>query len=157
MIDYSSLKLIHIVSSTILFGTGIDTAFYMLMANRSRDINVLKSTTASVVLADWMFTTPAVIIQPVSGFLLMNELNYSFTSTWFYLVVGLYLFIGMCWIPVVFIQVKLRYYARLAQTWDSLDKTYYKLYKIWLTLGVPAFISVLIIFYLMVFKTSLNL
>lgn len=155
MVDYSTLKLIHIISSTILFGTGIGTAFYMVMANRSHDIQVLKSTTTSVVFADCIFTMPAVIIQPLTGYFLMNELNYSFTSTWFYLVVGLYVFVGVCWVPVVFIQIKLRYYADNARTWDSLDKTYNKLYKTWLTLGVPAFISVLILFYLMVFKPFL--
>ena len=153
--EYSVLKFIHIISSTILFGTGIGTAFNMVMANRSHDIQVLKGTTTSVVFADWIFTTPAVIIQPLTGYLLMNELNYSFTSTWFYLVLGLYVFIGMCWIPVVFIQIKLRYYAHNARTWDSLDKTYNILYKTWLALGVPAFVSVLILFYLMVFKPLL--
>jgi len=70
--EYSFLKLIHIISSTILFGTGIGTAFYMVMANRSHDIQVLKGTTTSVVFADWIFTMPAVIIQPLSGYLLMN-------------------------------------------------------------------------------------
>jgi len=153
--EYSFLKLIHIISSTILFGTGIGTAFYMVMANRSHDIQVLKGTTTSVVFADWIFTTPAVIIQPLTGYLLMNELNYSFTSTWFYLVLGFYVLIGLCWIPVVFIQIKFRYYAHNAKTWDSLDKTYNKLYKTWLILGVPAFMSVLILFYLMVFKPFL--
>ncbi|MCZ6802714.1 MAG: DUF2269 domain-containing protein [Proteobacteria bacterium] len=128
--EYSVLKLIHIISSTILFGTGIGTAFYMVMANRSHDIRVLKSTTTSVVFADWIFTTPAVIIQPLTGYLLMEELNYSFTSSWFYLVFGIYVLIGLCWIPVVFIQIKLRYYAHNAKTWGSLNKTYNKLYKI---------------------------
>jgi len=153
--EYSVLKLIHIISSTILFGTGIGTAFYMVMANRSHDIRVLKSTTTSVVFADWIFTMPAVIIQPLTGYFLMKELNYSFTSSWFYWVLGIYILVGLCWIPVVFIQIKIRNHVYSAQTWQEINKAYNKLYKAWLALGVPAFISVLILFYLMVFKPLL--
>ncbi|MDH3609882.1 MAG: DUF2269 domain-containing protein [Gammaproteobacteria bacterium] len=153
--DYLMLKLIHILSSTILFGTGLGTAFFMVRANISNDIQTLKTTTKSVVLADWVFTTPAVIIQPFTGFLLMKSLNYSFDSLWFYLVVGLYLLTGACWIPVVYIQSKLKDLAQATQNWDNLSEAYFRLYKTWLTLGVPAFVSVLIIFYLMIYKPYL--
>lgn len=150
--DYLTLKLIHLLSSTLLFGTGLGTAFFMLRANVSKDISTLKSTTSSVVLADWLFTTPSVIIQPLSGYYLMKTANFAFDSLWFYLVVGLFTVAGVCWIPVVIIQVKLNAIAQNVYAWDGLDRRYFKLYKIWMGLGVPAFLAVLVLFYLMVFK-----
>lgn len=153
--EYLILKLIHIVSSTILFGTGMGTAFFMVRANLSKDIHTLRTTTTSVVLADWLFTTPTVIIQPLTGYLLMKTLNYSFDSTWFYVVVGLYALAGLCWIPVVFIQLRFKEIAKKADSWNELSNFYHKLYRIWFSLGIPAFISILTIFYLMIFKPYL--
>ena len=150
--DYLTLKLIHIVSSTLLFGTGLGTAFFMVRANISKDIATLQGAATSVVLADWLFTTPSVIIQPLSGYYLMKVANYAFDSIWFYLVVGLFLLAGICWVPVVFIQMKLKAIALSSNTWNDLDGQYFKLYKIWMGLGVPAFLAVLALFYLMVFK-----
>ena len=150
--DYPTLKLIHILSSTLLFGTGLGTAFFMVRANMSKDIRTLQSTSASVVLADWFFTTPSVIIQPLSGYYLMKVANFALDSLWFYLVVGLFLLAGVCWVPVVFIQMKLKTIAQSANNWGELDDQYFKLYQYWITLGVPAFIAVLLLFYLMVFK-----
>ena len=153
--DYLTLKLIHIISSTILFGTGLGTAFFMVRANAHKDIHALKSTTKSVVLADWLFTTPAVIIQPITGFMLMNILNISYSSTWFYLVIGLYVLTGACWIPVVYLQSRLRDIAQITDTWETLPKAYFDQYRLWNLLGFPAFTAVLIIFYLMVYKPYL--
>lgn len=153
--EYLTLKLIHIVSSTLLFGTGLGTAFYMVRAHLSRNIDTLRVTSASVVFADWLFTAPTVIIQPITGFYLMKTLNYSFESTWFYLVVSLYALAGILWIPVVFIQIKLKRYAASAYSWQLLDAKYFKLYKIWFVSGIPAFLSIGIIFTLMVFKPYL--
>ncbi len=153
--EYSILKVLHIVSSTILFGTGLGTAFFMVRANLSYDINTLRSTSSSVVFADWVFTTPAVIIQPVTGFHLMHLLGYPFNSVWFYLVIGLYILIGICWIPVVFMQVKLRDIAHATTNWESLPDTYHRIYRAWFSLGFPAFISVLILYWLMVTKPFL--
>ena len=150
--DYLTLKLIHILSSTLLFGTGLGTAFFMVRANMSKDIRNLQSTATSVVLADWLFTAPSVIIQPLSGYYLMKAANFAFDSLWFYLVVGLFLLAGACWVPVVCIQMKLKTIAQSANNWGGLDDRYFKLYQYWMTLGVPAFIAVLLLFYLMVFK-----
>ena len=152
--SYLTLKLIHIISATLLLGTGMGIAFFMFMAVRTGDIENIRNTSKHVVLADWIFTTPSVIIQLVTGVLLMKVLGYSFTSMWFYLVIGLFFFVGLCWVPVVFIQLKLR---RLAQAESTvvLPVEFKTLFRWWMCLGIPAFISVLIIFYLMVFKPFL--
>ena len=154
--DYMTIKLIHIISSTLLFGTGLGTAFFMVRANATKDLNTIRNTTSTVVLADWLFTTPSVIIQPVTGFYLMHMAQFSFESLWFYLVVGLYLIAGCCWVPVVFIQTRLNKLSARANSWDEISQQYTKLYNTWFTLGFPAFISVLILFYLMVFKPFLT-
>lgn len=103
--DYATLKYIHILSATVLFGTGLGTAFFMSMAYFSKDIPTLTYTTKHVILADWFFTTPSVIIQPITGIWLMTMLHYSFNSLWFAWTLGLYILAGICWLVVVFIQI----------------------------------------------------
>ncbi|ASQ47260.1 DUF2269 family protein [Legionella clemsonensis] len=151
---YLWLKLIHIVSSTLLFGTGLGSAFYMFMANLKRDNLIhLQRTTRNVVIADFLFTTPAVIIQPLTGLVMVYFAGFSLTSFWILASLLLYVLVGLCWIPVVFIQMKLEKLI----TWaivnqQELPANYYRLYRTWFILGWPAFIGVLIIFYLMVIK-----
>ena len=148
MSAYLWVKLLHVVSATILFGTGIGTAFFMLRAWRSGDLQAFAETARTVVIADWVFTTPAVIIQLVTGLWLTHILHIPLTSAWFMSVIGLYVFVGACWLPVVWIQIRVRDLLNAGESRESCDG----LMKTWTALGVPAFVSVLVIFYLMIFR-----
>ena len=152
MNTYEVLKFVHVLSATILFGTGIGTAFFMWMAHVSRDINTLRMTARHVIVADWVFTTPSAIVQPVTGLLLMRELGWSFESTWFLAVVVLYVFVGICWIPVVFIQYRLRRFVDSAAAFSQLPVGYHASMRSWTALGIFAFIAMLGLFALMIFK-----
>lgn len=152
MDNYLILKFIHIIGATILAGTGIGIAFFMFMANRSKDIQTIAVTTRHVVLADWIFTTPAIFVQAITGFWLMKILDYSFTSPWFIAVATLFLLIGACWIPVVFIQYQLRSIATEQIDSGKIGKRFRKLMRYWTMFGVFAFIGIIIIFWLMVIK-----
>ena len=152
MDSYVLLKFIHIVCSMLLVGTGFGIAFFMLMASLTKNIAVIASTARFVVMADWIFTAPAIVGQMVTGFLLMKHLHYSFSAPWFWLVISLFIFVGCCWLPVVFIQYKLKGIAAAAEITGVLDKRFFGWIKLWITLGVPAFVSVLIIAWLMVAK-----
>ena len=152
MDSYLLLKLIHILSAVVVAGTGTGIAFFMFMANRSSNVAAIAVTAHHVVLADWVFTTPAVIAQFVSGVLLMLKLGYSFTSIWFLMVISLFIFIGVCWIPVVFIQYRLKALADLSLSTGVIEPEFKKMMRLWTAFGVPAFASVLVIFWLMVFK-----
>lgn len=151
---YLWLKLIHIISSTLLFGTGLGTAYYMFMANRHRDnLEQLFSVTRYVVIADFLFTTPAVILQPLTGFAMVYYSGMPLTVFWLFTSLVLYVLIGMCWLPVVWIQIKLRDLIEDAIiNQKPLSKQYQRLYRAWFLLGWPAFIGVLVIYYLMVVK-----
>lgn len=152
MDNYLLLKLIHILSAVVVAGTGMGIAFFMFMANRSSNVEAIAITTRHVVLADWIFTAPAIIVQFVSGILLMIKLGYSFNSMWFALVITLFVFIGVCWIPVVLIQYKLKALADSSLNTGVLDPGFRRMMRIWTVLGFPAFASILVIFWLMVFK-----
>ena len=143
---YLWIKLVHILSATILFGTGLGTAFFMFKAYLSKNDQAMRITTKTVVMADWIFTTPAIVIQLATGLWLTEKLNIPFDSSWFIAVVSLYALVGICWIPVVWIQIRIR---NLIANGESRDR-YQRLMRIWVALGVPAFSSVLLIFYLMV-------
>jgi len=105
---YILVKLVHILSATVLFGTGMGTAFFMLKAYLSKDYQAMRVTTNSVVMADWLFTTPAVVLQLVTGLWLTSRLGIAYDSSWFVAVISLYLFVGLCWVPVVWIQIRIR-------------------------------------------------
>ena len=151
--DYLILKYIHIISSTILFGTGIGSAFYMFTANRRKNIENIYFTVKYVVIADWLFTTPAVIIQLISGTILVKIAGYEFTDLWIIWAYILYFFVLICWLPVVWMQIKMRDMAQHAlKTNTKLPNKYWQMDKWWITLGSLAFPAVMVIFYFMVFK-----
>ena len=153
---YLALKLIHILSSTVLFGTGLGTAFSMWRANASRDPRVVAAVARNVAIADWVFTTPAVIMQPITGVALAKLAGFPLTSNWLELSIVLYLLIGACWIPVVWLQLRMRDLAQAAVTEGAtLPPRYNRYYRMWFALGWPAFTGVMGIFTLMVIKPTL--
>ncbi len=151
--EYLILKWIHILSAILLFGTGLGSAFYKFFSDRSGDRSAIAVTNRLVVRADWIFTTPAVIIQPVTGVLMLALLNQSLTSTWVLLSIGLYLFAGLCWLPVVVIQIQMRNSSDKAQRKDmTLPDGYSRQVRLWTWLGIPAFSAMIAVTALMVFK-----
>jgi len=151
--SYFLLKYIHIISATILFGTGIGSAFYMFVANRKKDLAGICFALTNVVIADFIFTTPAVIIQIITGIFLIHNVGYDFSEFWIKWSLVLYFFVGICWIPVVFIQIKMRDIAHAAfHKKTQLPAQYWYLDKWWIALGSLAFPAVMVIFFLMVFK-----
>lgn len=154
--EYLLLKWIHILSSTVLFGTGVGSAFYKFMADRGGDLHNIVRTNRHVVLADWLFTTPTIIIQPVTGVMLANLLGFPLTSPWLLASIALYVVTGLCWLPVVFLQIRMSKLSADAIARDEpLAPSYHRLARQWFWLGVPAFIAMVVVFYLMVFKPLL--
>mgnify|MGYP000568755282 CR=1 FL=1 len=149
---YLTLKLIHILAAVVVTGTGAGIAFFMFMANRSNNPQAIYVTAQHVILGDWLFTTPAVITQVITGLLLMNLQGYSFNSPWFYWVTGLFAFIGICWLPVLRIQYRLRALAKMSVDLNKVTPEFKSLMRTWTMLGIPAFAAILAIFWLMVFK-----
>lgn len=150
---YLWLKFIHIVSSTILFGTGIGTACNLFLAHRTRDVYIIATTARYVVLADWIFTGTSGFIQPITGFWMVYLAGYSLTSLWILGSIVGYLIAAFCWFPVVYLQIKMRDFAVAAhQNNTSLSPTYFRYFRYWFCLGWPAFISLLVVFYLMTNK-----
>lgn len=150
---YLSLKYLHILSMVLLFGTGLGSAFYKWMADRSGNLAHIAVTNRHVVLADWLFTTPTVIFQPISGLWMVYLLHYPLTTPWILLSLGLYVLAGACWLPVVWLQIQMRKLSEQAvakQT--SLPDLYWRYTRYWFWLGVPAFVAMILIVLLMVFK-----
>jgi uncharacterized membrane protein len=151
--DYLTVKWLHILSSTFLFGTGVGSAFYMLFTSLSRDARATAVVARYVVIADWLFTTPAIIVQPLTGFYLMHLAQMPLTSAWILWSIALYFVAGACWLPVVWIQIRMRGLAEEAVRNNApLPAMYWRYLKIWVALGVPAFFALVIVFYLMVAK-----
>jgi len=152
---YLVIKTIHILSSTVLFGTGLGTAFFMLMSKFSSDIQSKLYAAKTTVIADYLFTTPAVIIQPITGLWLVHQSGIAFDVLWLMWTYGLYMVAGICWVPVVFIQIRLRKIIQESfDTGTELPPSYYSLFRVWFLLGWPAFMALVAIFYLMVTKPS---
>lgn len=155
METYGLLKLIHILSSTLLFGTGLGTAYYMYCADKSGDLKAIAVVSRHVVTADLIFTTPAIIIQPLSGYFLMRTMGYGWSEAWIVASVGLYVLAGACWLPVVWLQIRMRNLANQAvDDGSSLPPRYRCYMRTWFILGWPAFLAVIIIFFLMIFKPT---
>lgn len=151
--EYFWLKYIHIISSTFLFGTGVGSAFYMFRANMSRDPHSIYFAARNVVIADWLFTTPTIIIQPVTGVMMMYSAGYSLTDFWIIASFALYFLAGICWCPVVYLQIRMRNMAKEAlEKGTELPLLYWRFERIWFWLGVIAFPAIVTVFHFMVFK-----
>lgn len=152
---YLSLKYIHLISMVLLFGTGLGSAWYKWMADRSQNVAHIAVVNRHVVLADWLFTTPTIIIQPVTGIAMMLLIGLPFTTTWIWMSLALYALAGACWLPVVWLQIRMRDLAQQAVSQNTtLSAQYWRYARIWFWLGVPAFISMIAIVFLMIFKHS---
>jgi uncharacterized membrane protein len=153
MTGYLLVKWVHILSSTVLFGTGAGIAFFFVRARRARDPKVFAAVAGDVVLADMLFTLTAVVLQPVTGIWLAVRAGYPLSTPSLLWSVGLYVLVGCCWLPVVWLQIRMRDLAvQAARSGAALPEQYHQYYRWWFGLGWPAFINVLVIFYLMVAK-----
>lgn len=156
--DYQLLKVIHIISSTVLFGLGWGSAFYKYRADQEGDLRAMIFANRNVVLADWIFIAPSVIIQPITGVLMMRIAGYRFTESWIFLTLGLYILAGLCWIGAVYLQIRMRNLTTDAsRNGTPLPPVYNRFARIWFWLGVGGFLSVVVIFFLMVFKPGMRL
>ena len=150
---YTILKTIHILSSTILFGTGIGIAFFMVRSWFTDDIHQKLYAVRNTVLADYIFTFPAVVIQPLSGIALIHLVGFDWSAYWLMATYIIYAVASLCWLPVVWIQIQLKNMCvEAAAKGTELPERYHKLFKIWFILGWPAFLGFTFVFYLMVAK-----
>lgn len=150
---YPLLKTVHIVSSTVLFGTGLGIAFFKWAVDRAGNVAAIRAVSERVVVADWLFTAPAIAVQAVTGIALARLLGYPLTTMWIAWAIVLYCFAGACWIPVVVLQIRMRDLALVAEReQSSLPPQYWSYARTWFWLGVLAFCAVLAVFGLMTFK-----
>jgi uncharacterized membrane protein len=152
--SYLTVKWLHILSSTFLFGTGLGSAFYMLFTSLTRDVRATAVVVRYVVVADWVFTTPSIVLQPLTGFYLIHLAGFPLGSAWIVWSIVLYLLAGAAWLPVVWMQRRMRDIAQAAvrDGAGELPPLYWKYLRRWGSLGIVAFASLVIVFYLMVAK-----
>lgn len=157
MNTYLIVKTLHILSSVLMVGTGFGTAFYLFFANRSNSVETMSVVSRLVCRADWWFTTPAVIFQPLSGLWLVHTAGFSWTAPWLLASFALYALAGVCWLPVVWLQLRM---ARLADSaaasGQQVPERYWHYARRWELLGYPAFIAMVVVYFLMVTKPGLG-
>ena len=153
--EYFVLKWLHILSSTFLFGTGIGSAFYMFFASLTRDVRAVAVVVRYVVIADTVFTATTVVIQPLTGWYLARLLGFPLTAFWLKWSIGLFVLTGACWLPVVWMQIRMSRMAQAAVSGGTeLPLLYWRYFRYWTALGVPAFLALVVVFYLMVAKPT---
>lgn len=148
---YFTLKFLHIIGAAVLLGTGAGIAFFMVMAHLSRKPAVIAGVARIVVIADVVFTATAVVAQPITGLLLVRHVGYALTDAWILWSIVLYLVTGAFWLPVVWMQMRLRDLAEASVVMgEPLPRAYHVLFWWWFAFGVPAFTAVIAIFWLMI-------
>jgi uncharacterized membrane protein len=148
---YLVLKYLHVIGATVLLGTGAGIAFFMLRAHQSGDARTIAAVARIVVLADFLFTATAVVAQPITGVLLAREAGYALDEGWIVASAALYVLTGLFWLPVVWMQMRMRALAAEAAKTDRvLPPAYHRLFRAWFVCGFPAFAAVLAIFWLMI-------
>jgi uncharacterized membrane protein len=150
---YITIEYLHVLGAIVILGTGTGIAFFMLMAHRTADAAFIAKTAEVVVIADFIFTLSAVLLQPVTGGVLMWLSSTSITEGWLMTSLVLYAIAGVFWVPVVFMQIEMRDLARIAVTGGTpLPPRYFALFRRWFLFGIPGFGSVMAILWLMIAK-----
>jgi len=153
---YDFLRFAHVIGACVLLGTGAGIAFFMLISHRSHNPVLIAHVAGIVVLADTVFTATAAVFQPVTGYFLAREVGWPLLEGWVFVSLCLYVFVGAFWLPVVWIQIRMRRLAvEAAETGTELPKAYFRLFRIWFACGVPAFVAVLAIVWLMLTKPEM--
>lgn len=147
---FTLARWLHVLGATVLIGTGAGIAFFMVMAHRTRDASLIAHVASTVVIADFLFTASAVVVQPLTGIWLAILIGWPLDTPWLLVSYALYLLIGAFWLPVVRIQMRMRDLAREAASAGApLPDTYHRLYRTWFACGFPAFAAILVIVWLM--------
>jgi uncharacterized membrane protein len=150
---YFVLKAIHVVSAAVLFGTGLGTAFFKWITDRTGNVPAIRVVSEKVVLADWLITLPAIIVQALTGFALTRLMGYPLTHGWLAWSIALFFLAGACWVPVVWLQIQMRNLARTSEREGLPVPAVYRAYaRVWFWLGVPAFAAVALVFWMMIAK-----
>lgn len=153
---YLLLKYVHVLGAAVLLGTGAGIAFFMLLAHRSGNVTLIAGVARIVVIADFLFTASAVVLQPVTGVLLARQLALPLSESWIVVSIALYILTGAFWLPVVWMQMRMRdLVVAAAKHGAPLPPEYFKLFSWWFAFGFPAFGAVLSIFWLMIARPSL--
>jgi uncharacterized membrane protein len=153
--QYLTVKWLHVLSSTLLFGTGIGSAWYLLFAVISKNVQAIAVVTRILVIADWLFTGVTMIVQPATGFYLIHLAGFPMQTPWIKWSVVLFVIALLCWLPVVWLQMKMRDIAAAAmQQAAPLPAQFWRYFRAWVVLGIPAFFAFIAVFYLMVVKPA---
>jgi len=155
---YFAVKYLHLVGAAVLLGTGAGIAFFQLMAHRGGNVDAIAAVARIVVIADFLFTATAVVLQPITGVVLAGLDGYPLGEGWIVLSIALYLLTGVFWLPVVWMQIRMRDLAAVAaRAAQPLPRQYHRLFRIWFAFGFPAFAAVLAIFWLMMTRPTIGL
>jgi uncharacterized membrane protein len=149
------LKYAHLLGAILIFGTGLGTAFHMWNAHLTGKPEVIAAVGRSTVVADWIFTAPSVVLQPITGGFLADAYGWSLLEPWLLWSLGLYALAGACWLPVVWLQIEMKRMAATARREGTpLPARYRRFARYWFVLGWPAFLAMFVILHLMVFKPT---
>jgi len=152
---YAWVKWLHVIGAAVIVGTGLGTAFHFWITMRREGPAAIAAAGRSTVLADWLFTLPAVILQPVTGIFLARAAGYPLAATWILAAAALYALTAACWIPVVFIQRRLRDLAEeSSRSGAALPPEFHRLARLWVALGWPAFIAMATTLWLMIARPA---
>ena len=146
------LKWVHILSAVVLLGAGAGSAFYLHRANRVGNLHTIRFVLKNVILADWLFTVPPIVLIPVTGVWMMHISGYAFSVLWIWLSLTLFVIAGLCWVSAAILQIRMKSLADSALDKERLPATYWHYERLWRILGVAAFPAVIAIFTLMIFK-----
>lgn len=157
MIDgYLWIKVLHILSATVLFGTGLGTAFHLYATHLRGDVTEIAAASRNTILADWLFTLPSGVVQPLTGLAMAWVAGFDLFESWLAASYVLYVVAAACWIRVVVLQYRVRALAEEALRGSTrLSSDYFQAMREWFVLGWPAFLSLVVVFVLMVLKPPL--
>ena len=147
---YEFIKIIHVISSTVVLGVGVGVAYFIFSDYRNDDRESLRIVVSHAARADWVLTMPAVVVQFLTGLWLTANLGIPYGSAWFIAVNALFILIGFSWLSLV---KQHKHIEALAGQGAGADPDEYaRTMRLWMRDGLVTTGIVVIIFVLMTAK-----
>jgi len=138
--NYPLLKLLHVAGVIIFLGNIIAGHFWIHLAMKSRDFNIVKHSIAAVMRSDRIFTIPAVIVIVVAGVLAAFYGNISVLRTgWILWSIVLFTCSGVIFSTKLSVVLRkmldLTSHHNREQEWNSMENLY-KQWKLWALVAI---------------------
>ncbi len=148
------LLVLHVMGGIFFLGNIITAAFWKLRADAGGDLHQIWRTATNVLIADYVFTLPGIVLLLTTGHMMVANSGYElFSLSWLGISYFLFCLSGLIWLLILLpTQNQMIKHAKNSLDQGKLTNEYKKSSKIWNVFGSLSTILPIIVIVLMLVK-----